>query len=347
MKALIYYGPHELRLEDREMPSAGEQDVVVKIQRAGICGSDLTAYLYDGLGVGILKKGQFGHDGQFGHEMAGVVKEVGKKVQNIKEGDRVFINPTNCKRSGMLGCDIAGAFSEYVLVEDASYGKNLMKLADDVTFDEAVTIEPLAVGTHGKNCVNVKPYENVVIYGAGMIGICTLNALTAMGCRKVTVIDQNRQRLDVVSRMGAVPYAPEEGLDLKGFLVSQYGASANSFGVESPDVDVFIDCAGAKPILAEIIGMAKEHARVSIVAVHKQPVEISPAEVLSRQLTMKGSCGYEMFDVKEAFNNINAHRTRVPEIVNMHFPHEQAVEAFKTAADPASGAIKVVIDYED
>lgn len=203
MKALIYCGTGKLGMEERPIPETGRKDVLVKVARAGICGSDLTAYLGDGMKVGILRKGQFGHDGQFGHEMVGTVEKVGEDVKDIHPGERVFVNPTVCKRNGMLGCDIAGAFSEYMLVEDAAYGYNLMKLADDVSFDEAVVIEPLAVGTHGKNCIDVKPHENVVIFGAGTIGLCTLNAVLAVGCQKPVVVDMNKERLKLAESMGA------------------------------------------------------------------------------------------------------------------------------------------------
>lgn len=345
MKALIYYGPKDLKVEEVPTPTATGKDVLVKVERAGICGSDLTAYLYDGMGVGILRKGQFGHDGQFGHEMVGTVCQLGEEVQGIQVGDRVFINPTVAKRSGMMGCDIAGAFSEYTVVEDARYGYNLFKLADDVSFDEAVVIEPLSVGTHGKNCINVRPSDNVVIYGAGTIGLCTLNACVAMGCKNPVVVDMNQQRLELVEKMGGTGYCPSRDGKIMDFLVKQYGPVFDQFGQPRTNVDAFIDCAGAAPIPNEIISLAKNKARVSVVAIHKRPCEMNLAGLLSNEMTLKGSCGFELADAVEAFNNVNGHRTAAPQIVTHHFPHEKAVEAFAFAADPTSGAIKVVIDY--
>ena len=112
------------------------------------------------------------------------------------------------------------------------------------------------------------------------------------------------------------------------------------------NVDAFIDCAGAKPILNQIIDIAKEHARISVVAIYKQNVEVNFAKVLSSQLTIVGSCGYENADIIEAFNNINTHRTDTPKIVTHHFKHKDIIEAFEFAANPKSGAIKVVIDYD-
>lgn len=345
MKALIYYGPKQLKLEEIPTPEPGSKDVLVKVARAGICGSDLTAYLRDGMAVGILYKGQFGHDGQFGHEMVGTVCRVGAEVQGIREGDRVFINPTVAKRSGMLGCDIAGAFSEYTVVEDARYGYNLFRLADDVSFDEAVVIEPLSVATHGKNCIGVRPSDNVVIYGAGTIGLCALNACLAVGCRAPVVVDMNEQRLELVEKMGGAGYSPNRDGNLMDFLVRRYGPVSDPFGQPRTNVDAFIDCAGAPPILSEIIGLAKSKARVAVVAIYKRPAEVNVAGLLSNEMTLRGSCGFEREDAVEAFNNVNGHRTAAPQIVSHHFRHEDAVQAFEFAADPRNGAIKVVIDY--
>ena len=346
MKALIYYGPKDIRLEERPLPQPGEKDVVVKVARAGICGSDITAYLHDGHNVGIFPKGELGVDGQFGHEMAGTVFAVGAGVDGIQVGDRVFVNPTTCKRNGMLGCDMAGAFSEYVLIEDACYGNNLLKLDDTVSFDEAVIVEPLAVGTHGKNCVDVKPYEHVVVYGAGTIGLCTLNAVLASGCSAPVIIDQNEERLQLAKEMGAVPFCIQKDGDLREFLGKHFGTVRNQFTAECVDVDVFIDCAGAPPILNEIASFAKTNARISVVAVYKKPIAFDVAPFGASRLHLQGSCGYDIVDIVEALNHVAGHKTDVPRIITHHFPHSQAVEAFACASDPSSGAIKVVIDYE-
>lgn len=347
MKAVIYYGPKDIRIEDRPIPVPGENDVVIKVVRAGICGSDLTAYLYDGSRVGIFKNGEMGVDGQFGHEMAGVVYAIGEKITNIQVGDRVFVNPTTCKRNGMLGCDMAGAFSEYVLIEDAVYGNNLLKLEDGVSFDEAVIVEPLAVGTHGKNCIGVKAHEHVVVFGAGTIGLCTLNALIASGCHKPVVVDINSSRLEYVRQMGGVPFNPETDGSLKDFLFDHFGSVINPFMARCADVDAYIDCAGAPGIIEQITGFAKNDARIAIVAVYKKPITFDVAPFAAPRLLMKGSTGYDIPDIVEALNHVSGHRTKVLDIVTHHFPHSRAVEAFAAAADPGTGAIKVLIDYEE
>lgn len=346
MKALIYYGPKDIRLEDIPRPTPGETDVVVKVMRAGICGSDLKAYLYSGDSVGIFPKGTFGLDGQMGHEMVGVVDEVGGGVQGVAVGDRVFVNPTVCRRAGMMTCDMSGAFSEYVLVEDAAYGYNLLKLADGTGFDEAVMTEPLSVATHGKNVAGVKPHEKVVIYGAGTIGLCALEACLSVGCRQPVVVDVNPARLAVARELGATPCDPAKDGPIADFLMEHFGCVTSPFGDKTVDVDAYIDCAGAGGILDEIVKMSKPKARISVVAVYKGDVTFDMVRFSSSELCLKGSLGYEAADVLEAHNNIELHHNQVGRLVTHQFAHRDILKAFETAADPAGGAIKVVINYE-
>ena len=339
MQALIYHGPKNLSLEERPYPVFTDKDVVVKIARAGICGTDLPAYLYDGKYVAIFP------ECEFGHEMVGTVCEVGKNVTGVSIGDRVFINPMYCKKEGAYKTDTAGAFSEYVCVENAAYDYNLYHLDDSVSFDEAVVAEPFSVGTGGKNAVHTKPEEHVVIYGAGTIGLCCLNALIGMGCKQPVVVDINDARLALAEEMGAVGFNPAKG-DITEFLSKHFGTTRNVYGQAVGDVDVFVDCAGASSIPPEVLSICKNAARLSIVAVHKAPIEINFSAIMANNVEIKGSCGYNDADIREVLDNLNTHRTKISKIVTHHFPHCKAVEAFATAADPSTGAIKVVIDYE-
>ena len=118
MRATIYNGLRSVELKELDMPKASSKDVLVKVMRAGICGTDLHAYTIEGESVGIHP------DNQFGHEMVGYVDAVGKEVKGINEGMRIFVNPVTRKPKGegltpTEIADMAGAFSEYMVVEKA------------------------------------------------------------------------------------------------------------------------------------------------------------------------------------------------------------------------------------
>ena len=342
MKAAVYYGPKDVRIEERQKPVAAPKEVVVKIKRAGICGTDITAWHYDGTYVGILP------NHEFGHEMVGVVDSIGSDITDIKIGDRVFVNPVSAKKGGLSVSAMTGAFSEYVCVEDARYDYNLYKLPDNVSYDEAVIIEPFCVATHGKNVPGTKEGDNVVVYGAGTIGLCCLNGLISQGVKNVVVVDINDERLALAKKMGAVPYNPKTMKPIQDFLIEHLGADSvpNMYGVSVPNVDVVIDCAGISTIPDEFLSMAKRGAKLSVIAVYKQPVEIDFMKIMGSEGVIMGSNGYLNQDIYEVINNLAGNKTQVNSIITHHFSHENIAEAFQTASDPSKGAIKVVIDYE-
>lgn len=339
MKVGIYYGIGKVGVETIPTPTIGETDVLVKNVRAGICGTDLSAYRYGGEPVGIFP------NGEFGHEMVGVVVEVGSKVKDVNVGDRVFVNPVTCKRLGKIKCDTAGAFSEYVCVEDARWEYNLFKLNDDISFDEAVIIEPFAVGTHGKNVVGTTSDDHVIIYGAGTIGLSAMAAVLAKGNQNVVVIDNNSLRLEKVKALGGIPINFTTD-DVQEKLKELFGTSYNVVGQQVADVDVVIDCAGAPNILADAIAQAKEGVRVSLLATAQSAVTIYPAMIMSNEVLIKGSCGYTIEDIQEVIDNVNKRRVDLSTIVTHHFPLDKLEEAFAFANDPKNNSIKVVIDYE-
>ena len=166
------------------------------------------------------------------------------------------------------------------------------------------------------------------------------------GVKNPVVVDIAAPRLEFVKEMGGVPFNPLTDGDLKEFLKKHFGTLISPFMDEVVDVDAFIDCAGAQSIIKEVVSMAKQGTRISIVAVHKQPADFRVNLMSEREIMIKGSLGYQMADVKEAFENIKNERTKVKMIATHHFALEDAKEAFATASDPSTGAIKVIVDME-
>lgn len=339
MKAGIYYGIGKVGVEEIVKPTIGDNDVLVKNVRAGICGTDLSAYRYGGEPVAIYP------NGEFGHEMVGIVVEVGKSVEDVLVGDRVFVNPVTCKKLGKIKCDTAGAFSEYVCVEEAKWDYNLFRIADDVSFDEAVVIEPFTVGTHGKNVVQTSNEDHVLIYGAGTIGLSALAGVIAQGNKNVAIIDNNDLRLDFAKKLGAIPVNFEKD-NVQEKLKEAFGVTYNVVGQKVANVNVVIDCAGAPNVLVDSITNATEGIRISLLATAQNAATIYPAMIMSNEVLIKGSCGYTIEDIKEVMNYINNKKTELPKIVTHHFKLDEIQEAFAFANDPKNNTIKVVIDFE-
>lgn len=282
MKAAIYYGIKDVKVEERKKPVCGPRDVIVKTVRSGICGSDVNGYF-----KGTQYSGIFPNN-EFGHEMAGYVTEVGSEVEDIKSGMRVFVQPiASCDpgKSNMLG-----AFSEYVRVPNAKINHNIYLIPDNVSYDEAALIEPFAVGTRGKNVLGAKPGDHVVVYGAGTIGISCISVLCAQGIRPVVVVRNNSKKA-FLEKIGAIVCNINE-VDLIEFLKGTFSMTKHRIGYPAVNVDIVVDCAGAENVIADFLKMMKPSSRLSIVGVFGQPVPVPLGRIMSSEAIIQGSCGY-------------------------------------------------------
>jgi 2-desacetyl-2-hydroxyethyl bacteriochlorophyllide A dehydrogenase len=350
MKALVYKDVKKIELQEKDIPQCGEDDIVVRNMRSGICGSDIGGYLHGTMASGIFP------DREFGHEMVGIVHAVGGRVKNIKAGSRVWINPGTAVEHPW-DSDMAGAFSQYVRIKNARLDYNVFLLPESLSFDDAVLIEPFSVGTHGKNRPAVKPEHNVLIYGAGTIGLCALNALVAQGNKKIAVVDVSDKRLRLAETMGAVTFNPQKD-DIRLCLgkyfgevqsntptVSMKGGAIELSPAVVPDIDAVIDCAGAPNVAGDFLNMAKPYAVLSCVGLHKKEVPLNFRQVMSTEATVVGSRGYTNTDIMEVIGNLEKKNTRITDIITHVFDLSDYEKAFETASNPDMG-IKVVLNME-
>ncbi len=343
MRGAIYKGVGKVELGTFDTPKAGPNDVVVKNMRAGICGTDLHAYLIEGESVGIRP------DHQFGHEMVGYVHEVGENVTGIEKGKKVFVNPVTCKKakegySATEMADMAGAFSEYILVEDAQIDYNVFPLSDALEYDRAVLIEPMSVSMHGVNTASPKPGEKAIVYGTGTIGLGVLIELKAAGVEEVIVSDISDKRLAIAEKLGGIPFNSQKG-DLIAFVKEKWGTNLGIMGEETTDADIVIDCAGPKGILEEFMASAKVGSRFVIIALGTAPEQIVPLEVVLKSVKIMGSCAYAPEDHKQVIDLLNNKNILVEPMITSKFGLSEIDKAFETACDKEN-SIKVIIDHE-
>lgn len=364
MNCAIYYGVKDVRMEQRDIPQIGDNDVLVKILRAGICGSDTGSYLHGGEPYGVFS-GQ-----QFGHEMVGKIVERGKDVdENIHLEDIVFVDPMRAHRSGSFKADMTGAFSEYVKVEDAKINENIYILDKNINLDSAALIEPVSVGTQGAICLEPKKDSKVVILGAGTIGLSAAAGLIARGMKNVVVVDMVDWRLEKAKQLGAMTINTKEG-DLKEQLINIFGEaptaalnpadiepdllqkvmefvqkSGISLGSKLPDVDYFVDAAGAVSLLQECFNMGKYGTQYSIVAVYGKEIPLNGSMFIMNQALIRGSKGYNTNTILEVIDHIEKKKTPIETIITKKFAHKDFPQAIKEASDTTQN-IKVIIDYE-
>jgi 2-desacetyl-2-hydroxyethyl bacteriochlorophyllide A dehydrogenase len=335
MKVSVVTAPGETRVLDVPKPTVGPADVLVKIRACGICGSD---EFY--IAIGGVPPRQ-GHT-PLGHEPAGEVVEVGGDVTGIAVGDHVVVNPMAAP-SGIIGNGGAtGALADYLLVENAVRGTSLEVVPDHIPFEVAALNEPMAVARHGVNRCQPKPSDKVVVFGAGPIGLGATIAFKSLGVSHVVVADLIPARLEKALTVGADAVINSAEEDVAKRLLELHGAGESRFPGKV-GTDIYFDAAGAPSVINTALAAAKPGARLGVVAVHKQPVEVDFVNVMSNEITIVGSMGYpdEIFEVTK---DLIANWEKYAVIVSHTIPFDDVVEALKTASTPGA-ADKIVVTF--
>lgn len=335
MRILNIHGPSDVRLDDRKPPVAGERDVIVQIKACGICGTDLS-YIKTG-GINRAEGGVM----PLGHEAAGEVVAIGNAVQGLSIGERVLINP-------MMTADIMGnggsegAFSEAVLVRDAHVGQNLLVMPDDLSFELAALAEPLAVALHSFNRANLQAGEKVVVFGCGPIGLGIVLWLADRGYKDVAAVDVAPDRLARARALGAAVTINPATDDVAAAL-SEFHGVAQVMGRDVPASDVYLDAAGAPSVVSQIIGLAKWHARLVVVAAYANPIEIDFQATLINEMNITTAIGYPT-ELPEVLAALPRLRDKASSLISHRYAFAETLEALRTAATPQSAKVMVTFD---
>lgn len=336
MKAAIYYGQREVRLEELEMPMTGDNDIVVRNLYASVCGTDVAVYTHGPNTGHCITVG-----GEFGHEMVSEVVQVGKNVKEIREGMIVYPYPRLAKgdprRAGTVG-----GFSEYVLIPNAELNKQVYEVPSAIAPKIACLIEPFTVGFRAARRSQPQQGENAIVFGAGTIGIAAAIGLKYFGCEQVMICDHSDFRLAKAKALGfAVCNSSRE--DLKEAAMNCFGTAPSRKG-PTADAAIYIDAAGAESILELYQAIGKIESRMVVVAVRagKRPVDV--LEMTYSQHALIGSGGYMPEDVRDVMDMMASGRWDVGSIITDEFPQEHLPQAIERAAD-VDHALNVVIRY--
>jgi L-iditol 2-dehydrogenase len=288
MKALVLSAYNHLELADVPSPVAGPDEVLVRVEACGICGSDVHGY--DG------SSGRRIPPIVMGHEAAGVVASVGGAVRGFTPGDRVTFDSTvycgvcdYCLRGEVNLCDNRqvvgvscadykreGAFAEYVRVP-----KHIVyKLPESLSFAEAAMLEAVSVALHAVRVSALRAGERALVVGAGMIGLLTLQAAKAAGCSQVIIADVDATRLDLARSVGADIVVHASGAE----LLSQVLARTDGRGV-----DVVFEAVGRNETVAVAIDAVRKGGTVTLIGNITAEVTLPLQKVVTREIRLQGS----------------------------------------------------------
>lgn len=335
MKGFIYNGSKSIELKEIPLDTCGDKDIIVKNLYSGICGSDISAYktsgdfmrLYPGM--------------EFGHEMVSQVVEVGKDVEGICVGDRVFPYPLyakdDTKRSGSVG-----GFSEYVHIPNCKLNHSVYKVSDQISEPVAAMLEPFAVGGQAAILSQPKQGQNAIVYGAGVIGMAAAITLKYLGCDKVMLVNRSTYRLEIAKELGFYTCSPVQQ-DLKETALAAFGPG---FGIMGPtfNADIFVDATGSNDAFADFQRYGKLNAVYTIVGTHHEPMTFNPQMLMYASQRIQGSGGYTDQSVKLAMEIMESGKFDLQKLITQEYPLDQLEEAI-IKASTSSESLKVMIHF--
>lgn len=341
MKALVLEQYMHLAYKDVPAPTVADDEVLVRIKAAGICGSDV--------------HGMDGSTGRrippliMGHEASGVIEQTGKNVTNWKKGDRVTFDSTIYKqddwftRNGMynlsdgrmvLGVSTPdfkknGAFAELVNIPQHI----LYALPQNVSFIEAALVEPAAVALHAINLTSLQSSDTVVVIGSGMVGMFVIQLLKLKGCMHIIAVDTDKDRLELAKESGAdFIFTPDDPA-----FTGQLNTISSNRGA-----DIVIEVVGISPTVQNAITIVKKGGTVVLVGNLSPSVEIPLQRVVTKQLKLQGSCAING-EYPEILELISQGKLNVRSILSAEVPLAEGAEWFNRLYNKEKGLLKVIL----
>lgn len=325
MQAAVWHNIKDVRVEQVQEPVVTSGQVKVKVEWAGICGSDLHAYL-DGLSMEPHSISGQKPPLTLGHEFSGTIVEVGEGVTSHQVGERVAIEPliycgecyackrgyyNQCSQVGFVGLNRDGGFAEYVMVDE-----NMVHvLPDQVSFEEGALVEPTAVSFYAVRESKLKAGDSVAIFGAGPIGLLTLLSAKAAGATQIIVIDLSEERLAKAKELGATTVLN----GMRDDIVETIHQLTNG------GVRVAYECAGAQPTMTNAVASVKQGGQVMAIAVFAKPVAIEMGQLMFKAADITSTLAYRHV-FPEVIDMIATGRLDVKQVITKKIELKDVVE---------------------
>jgi len=334
MKALVFDGPWEMEVRDRNARTPDSGEVQVRIEATGICGSDIHGYTGT---TGRRHKGQV-----MGHETVGRISALGSGVKGMSEGDLVTINPvmscgvcSNCRQGSEQSCsvlrvigvvpDLDAAFAEFITVPQ----QNIVHLPHLQKSYLGALIEPLAVGFHAARIANIDAGSDVLIIGGGPIGQAAALAARRLGAGRVIVSELSQKRIELLSSLGMTCVHPA------------------NVEVELADLSatpsVVIDAVGNSETMAIGLTLSSTRARVVLVGMAEPSLTIPAYRVSVDERIIMGSFCYSYSDFRETADWVSSHEEEVSPLIDCTIPLEQGPQIFSDLGHQAIDAHKILL----
>lgn len=337
----VMTAPGKIEFREVPIPEIGEQEVLVKIMKIGICGSDI--HVYHG------EHPFTSYPVTQGHEVSGMVEKIGSGVSGLSVGQKVTIQPqvvcgecypcrhgkyNLCEELKVMGFQTTGVASHYFAVDAAK----VTPLPEEMSFDEGAMIEPLAVAVHAvKRAGDVKGAK-IAVLGAGPIGILVAQTAKGMGAESVMITDVSDLRLKKAKECGADFCVNTKDKNFGEAMLEHFG----------PDkADVIYDCAGNNITMGQAIQYARKGSTIILVAVFAGLGQVDLAVLNDHELDLNTSMMYRNEDYLDAIRLVNEKKVLLAPLISGHFAFKDYLKAYEYIDDNRESTMKVIINVQE
>lgn len=333
----------EIRVERVPVPTPGPGEVLIKVQRIGVCGSDATIFRgrHPYVKFPVI----------MGHEFAGEVAALGEGVHGPALGTRVTVIPhlvcgrcpacareqyNFCESLRCTGAEADGAHREYI----AMPARMVLPIPDQMSLDDAALVEPACVAYHAARRGAIKPGDQVLIVGAGPIGVYCLQSCRALGAARVVVADLDPGRLALARSLGADAVIEIGKENLEDGLRRTVG--------DPKEIDLFFDCVGEQGrVLDGIVGLARRGTRVVVVGVLQNGCQIAHLpDFVQHELTLLGTTMYVPQDYREMIALMGRGLVRSTGMISHRFPLSRIKEVFDLVDQRREPFFKIMLEVD-
>ena len=337
----VMTAPGKIEFREIPVPEIGENEVLIKIMKIGVCGSDI--HVYHG------EHPFTSYPVTQGHEVCGEVVKTGTAVSGIKPGQKVTIQPqvvcgrcypcrhgkyNLCEELKVMGFQTTGVASHYFAVDQAK----VTPLPDEMSYDEGAMIEPLAVAVHAVRRAGDVKGAKIAVLGAGPIGILVAQAAKGMGADQVMITDVSSLRLEKAKECGVDFCVNTRNQDFGEAMVHNFG----------PDkADVIYDCAGNNITMGQAIKYARKGSVIILVAVFAGPGQLDLAVLNDHELDLNTSMMYRNEDYLDAIRLVNEKKVVLAPLVSKHFAFGDYLKAYQYIDENRESTMKVIINVQE
>ncbi len=338
MLQAVMTNPGKIEFREIAKPTPAADEVLIQMKRIGVCGSDIHVFhgLHPYTSYPVVQ----------GHEVAGVVAEVGAQVTGFTPGDKVIFMPQVtcgvcypcrhgmyhiCDNLKVMGFQTNGAAQEYFPVNV----NNVLKLPESISLDQAALIEPISVAVHCLARGGKIEGQKVLVLGAGTIGNLVAQVAQASGAQAVMLTDVSDYKLDKARECGIHNVVNPDKEDIAQAILKYFG----------PDkADLIMECVGVQPTITQAVANARKGSTIVVVGVFGKKPEVDLGLVQDRELSLVGTLMYQKKDYERAIELVASGKLCLDPMVTQRFDFKQYLQAYQAIEGSGGNYLKVMID---